>query len=1004
MYIKGVLIYLFFITFNSLLKANDLQVNFSHISGYYTNTINLIIEPNLPEAIVFYSVNKPVIAGNKTVYESSLLIDSTTVINAMAVLNEDTVYASNAYLFLRDIKVSNNLSSHITENDKYKKLLDSAFLSLPAICVNTNYQLSVEDTIGPVELPASIVFVLPDHDKKSISVNCGLQTWGGSPSNPKKNYRLEFKSRYGPSKFNFDLFNSKSYKTIKPATEFDKLLLRAGSQDGLNAEYGNEAEAQFIKNRFIYDVVLEMGLPAPHGFFTNVFINNKYAGIYHLMEAADEFFFKTYFFENHKKDSIEIRKNKGYVNQPVEPTYYSTLLAYSNGLNVQNNYQQLTNFINVDAAATYITYHHLFNSFDWSDFQNTLLAAVPYKSDGKFDFSPWDFDFSLGAKGTFTNTYVYDRHGAVPENLFNSAEFKFLQGDKVICYCTNNGVLTSENLIELYKIRANEIRTALIAEAAKWGNTNFDGLNSNVDVINWEPDIHWQEQFDLTVNKYLTNRTEDFIEDYKELNRLTDVLPVEIKYNDDGISLINPNTYGKIVYTLDGTDPRNFGDVLNEDAFVYDNEKICIDRPSKLIARVYATTNIDVRWSNFCPVLVYPEQPYGQLTINEIHYKPKLNSIDEGKAKDYEFIELKNSSDSTIFLQNVEFVDGVYYKFKKGDSIAPKKLLVLASDTAGFKSRYGINAYAEFKGSLNNSGELVTLVDPYRKIIDQLNYTSEEPWPSLNDTVENSIALLNPEFDNALGENWELHPLNFSPGIDNNFCQNNPLSLNISRNNLSCFNSGDGIASASITGGKKPYSILWNTGLTTNVIDNLSEGNYSAIVQDANYCLISDSTEILGPEDISINFIDNLAFVTGGKPPYTYLWSNGETGKKLQTTELGDFKLTVCDSNGCKKEKINTISEIALCGTNAKSNNLLAHNLTITSVILFWNAIAEGSYVVKYKAEDEIEWNIYETRRTSAVLYNLQECTTYYIIVTYKCDNLENGIESDTILFETKGC
>lgn len=827
---------------------------------------------------------------------------------------------------------------------------------------------------------------------------------GGSPSNPKKNYRLEFKKEYGPSKFKFDLFDSKNYKTIKPATEFDEILLRAGSQDGLNAEYGNEAEAQFIKNRFVYDVVLEMGQPAPHGFFTNVFVNNKYAGVYHLMESADEFFFKTYFFDNYKKDSIEIRKNRGYVNQPVNPTYYSTLLAYSNGLNVQNNYQQLTNFINIDAAATYITYHHYFNSFDWSDFQNTLLAAVPYKADGIFEFSPWDFDFSLGAIGTFTNTYVYDRHGAVPENLFNAAEFKFLQGDKVTCYCTDNGVLTNENLKQLYSLRAGQIKMALIAEAAKWGNKNFNGLNKNMDVTNWEPHLHWQQQFDLIINEYLATRTEDFIEDYKELDRLKDVLPVEIKYNDDGISLVNPNNYGKIVYTLDGTDPRNFGNTLNKDAFIYDNEKICIEKPSKLIARVYAATNVDVRWSNFCPVLLYPEQPYSQLVINEIHYKPKVNSIDEGKSKDYEFIELKNNSDNTIFLQNVEFIDGIYYKFNKGDSLASKKLLVLASDTAGFANRYGFSAYAKFKGSLNNGGEQITLVDPNRNIIDQLSYTSEAPWPQLNDTIENSIALLKSGLDNALGENWALHPLNFSPGIDNNFCKKKPLSLDINSSNLSCFNSNDGIVSVSINGGKQPYSILWNTGLTTEIIENLDEGNYTVAVEDANYCAINDTIEILSPEDISINFVDNLAFVTGGKPPYTYLWSNGETGKKLQTNKLGDYKLTVSDSNGCLKEKTTTISETATCGTNAKSSTLLAHNLTINSVILFWNAITEGSYVVKYKTENETEWRIHETSRTSAVLYNLQECTTYYFTVSYKCYNLENGIESDTILFKTKGC
>lgn len=1005
MYVRCVFIYLFFITINNLLMANSLDLNFSHTSGYYTNQINLVIEANAPEAKVFYCIDKPVTIGIGLAYKSDIPIDSNTVINAMAILDGDTIYKSNAFLFLDDIKTSNNLSTHITENELYKNKIDSAFLSIATVCLNTSVQLSVTDTIGPAEVASSIIFILPNHSTKSVSINCGLQTWGGSPSNPKKNYRLEFKDNYGPSKFNFDLFQhqNKSEKVINTANKFDRLLLRAGSQDGLNAEYGNEAEAQFIKNRFIFDVVLKMGFPAPHGFFTHVFVNNKYAGVYHLMEAPDEFFFKTYFFNNYKKDSIEIRKNRGYTNKPIEPTYYNTLLAYSNGLNIQSNYQQLDNFINVDAAATYITYHHFFNSFDWSDFQNTLLAAVPYKADGKFELCPWDFDFSLGAKGVFADTYVYNRHGAVPENLFNSVEFKFLQGDKVVCYCMNDGVLTNKNLKELYGYRAEEIKIALIAEAAKWGNIEFVGLNGNVDIINWESNLHWENQREL-VNEYLTNRTTNFVDDYKTLDRLTNVLPVQVVHNEKGIHLINPNSYGKIIYTLDGTDPRNFGGNLNTKAFIYDNETICIEKPIKLIARVYATTNVDVRWSNFCPLKLYPEQAYEQLVINEIHYKPIANIDSLYNAKDFEFVELKNNSNNTIFLQDVEFTEGINYKFGKTDSIGANQLLVLASDSAGFINKFGFNANGFFKGNLNNDGEVITLINPNCDIIDQVDFSSIEPWPLLNDTIENSIALLSTKLDNALPKNWKISLLNYSPGADNDFCSNNPINLTTLTNDLSCYNSNDGIATVTISGGEEPYVILWNNGETNNSIIALKEGDYYVVVQDAFYCTTNDTVNVRRPTDISIVFLDNFAFVNGGHPPYKYLWSNGETGKRLNSKIAGEYTLTITDFNNCVKEKTTFITEIPSCKNNLKPEKLVTHNLNSISVILYWNSVIDGSYVVKYRSEYEQEWRTYETTRTMAVLYNLKECTTYYWTVTFECTNGENGIESDTISFETKGC
>lgn len=1006
MYVRCVFIYLFFITINCLLKANSLEINFSHSSGYYTSSFDLIINANASSADVYYSINTPVALGNANIYDSSIRVNSTIIVNAMSILNEDTTYKSNAFLFIDDIKTSNNFSPHITEKAVYKNLIDSAFHSIATVCLNTTTQFSVTDTISPTEVAASIVFILPNHSSKSVSVNCGLQTWGGSPSNPKKNYRLEFKDKYGPSKLNFDLFKhqNKNEKVIKTASKFDRLLLRAGSQDGLNAEYGNEAEAQFIKNRFVYDVVLKMGLPAPHGFFTHVFVNNKYAGVYHLMEAPDEYFFKTYFFNNHKKDNIEIRKNRDHVNKPVEPTYYSTLLSYSNGLNVEGNYKQLGNFINIDAAATYITYHHFFNNFDWSDFQNTILAAVPFEADGKFIFCPWDFDFSLGAKGNFTNTYVYDRHGAVPENLFNSTEFKFLQGDKVACYCMNDGELTHQNLKELYTARSEEVKVALIAEAAKWGNTNFNGLNGNIEVTNWEPNLHWENQRQLILNEYLTNRTNDFIEDYKELDRFTSVLPVQVQYNEEGIQLINPNNYGKIFYTLDGTDPRGFGGSVNSNAFTYRDETIRIEKPAKLIARVYVTTNIDVRWSNFCPVNIYPEQAYNQIVINEIHYKPISNTNALSSTKNYEFIELKNNSDNTVFLQDVQFNQGIHYKFKEADSLEANQLFVLASDSAGFNNKYGFSANGVFKGNLNNDGEMITIISPNCDTIDQVNFGSIAPWPVLDDTIENSIALLNTELDNALAANWKTSPINFTPGLDNNFCSHNPISLATNVSNISCFNKNDGVANVSISGGEKPYSTLWSNGETSSNITNLKEGNYNVLVQDAFYCKATGAVKVENPVDISIDFLDNFAFVKGGQPPYKYLWSNGETGKKLNTKVPGSYKLTITDFNNCVKEKTKLIIEAPACNSNIKPENLVAHNVTSISAILYWSAITDGVNIVKYKSENDKEWRIYETTRTMAVLYNLKKCTTYYWTITFNCKNGGNGIESDTISFKTKGC
>lgn len=56
-----------------------------------------------------------------------------------------------------------------------------------------------------------------------------------------------------------------------------------------------------------------------------------------------------------------------------------------------------------------------------------------------------------------------------------------------------------------------------------------------------------------------------------------------------------------------------------------------------------------------------------------------------------------------------------------------------------------------------------------------------------------------------------------------------------------CESLENGTIRLDISGGTEPYSILWETGDTTSFMQNLPEGWYSAIVQDANKCAVVDS-------------------------------------------------------------------------------------------------------------------------------------------------------------------
>jgi gliding motility-associated-like protein len=57
--------------------------------------------------------------------------------------------------------------------------------------------------------------------------------------------------------------------------------------------------------------------------------------------------------------------------------------------------------------------------------------------------------------------------------------------------------------------------------------------------------------------------------------------------------------------------------------------------------------------------------------------------------------------------------------------------------------------------------------------------------------------------------------------------------------------------------------------------------------------------------DEGIGFIETT--ITGGTPPYTYLWNNGKTSKDNSGLKEGTYSLTVTDSNGCIENYIGSL-------------------------------------------------------------------------------------------------
>src|SRR5690554_3826363 len=182
--------------------------------------------------------------------------------------------------------------------------------------------------------------------------------------------------------------------------------------------------------------------------------------------------------------------------------------------------------------------------------------------------------------------------------------------------------------------------------------------------------------------------------------------------------------------------------------------------------------------------------------------------------------------------------------------------------------------------------------------------------------------------------------------------------------NVSCYAYNDGSATATVTGGTTPYTYTWSNGETGAVAVNLPAGNHSVVVTDANGCKAQQTFTIDQPTPITISTVsltdvscNGMAdgtitiAVNGGFPPYTYSWSNGQTGTSLTNLSGGNYIVTVTDISGCTATEVFTIVNPALVyppvavnqGFCSDDNPQLSDVVITGSNIQWYDAVTGGN-------------------------------------------------------------
>jgi gliding motility-associated-like protein len=157
-----------------------------------------------------------------------------------------------------------------------------------------------------------------------------------------------------------------------------------------------------------------------------------------------------------------------------------------------------------------------------------------------------------------------------------------------------------------------------------------------------------------------------------------------------------------------------------------------------------------------------------------------------------------------------------------------------------------------------------------------------------------------------------------------------PLTLNLTKSDVTCKGSSTGAITVNVTGGSSPYLYTWSSnagGSTSPTLENLAKGNYSVTVTEngSNKCAAVGTIEITEPSfsiQASVIVIENSgsraddgmicqddiatlfanAITSPNATITSYQWSDalGTVGQSISAGTAGVYRVTVTDSKGCK--------------------------------------------------------------------------------------------------------
>lgn len=822
---------------------------FSIPHGYFINGFNLILSSPDPAYDIYFTRDgsfPDLMKGEK--YSAPLSIDSTTIVRACCIrpggyapgmcitatylfpghiINQPALpqgypskwgpFTALTGLAPADYEMDPEI---IVSSGKAEEVKD-AFRSLPTVSLVTDKNFLFSDSNDPEtggiyiytgppltntsngtgfgwERPVSFEY-FAYNDSVTLQVNCGVELHGGHSRRPEKSpkhsFRLVFRRSYGLSKLIYPFFGPDKRRS------FDALVLRAGfNNTWVHHANSERTGAQYIQDAWAKDVYRQMGHPASEGFFVHLFINGLYWGVYNLCEKPDKDFAAEYLGGN--PDDYDVMKDYTEVADGNALAWTKLMAMVNYGVSTGPAYQRLLGndpdgkpspdyeaLVDPVSLADYMILNFYAGNTDW-DHHNWVAIRNRNNPGTGFTFHVWDSEKIL--ENVSLNILSENNNNCpsrVYQQLIKNPAFKRLFADRVQKFLFCDGALTPANSAEAWIKRSNELKPALIAEAARWGDYRRDvhPYQTAGPFFLYDMENFWLPYNNDLLAQFFPVRTDIFLNQLRAagLFPLIDAPQLKINGTDPGSGLIKSgdvmslvSTAGDIFYTTDGSDPVIWNTIpsLSPSAKRYTVSAV-ISNSTHIRARAVSSGT----WSAMTDIYLLIRTELNDIKITEIHYQPLPEA--QHSCDELEFVELKNTGTSALNLKGLKILGAVRYLFINDHHFGPGEFFVIASDRMAFFNRYGFMPDGEFDGDLSDEGEILTLTGSRVDTLISVLYREDSGWPRTADGYGNSLvpADLNPKGNQENPDDWRAsYYIGGSPGKDDLFISGAPELATVS--------------------------------------------------------------------------------------------------------------------------------------------------------------------------------------------------------------------------------